>query len=141
MNEKMTAFYEAVSTDGALQAELVAVIEGVDLEGVEEVEARQAMADAVAAFAAAHDIELTAEDILAAEIQVEGELSEEELANVAGGYCFCALIGAAKGCGCFLYGGSKSWVDDDGYKHQPRCAVVGGDIGGSKCDGPIGDVK
>ena len=109
MNEKVTKFYEVVSADDALQAELVAVTEGVDLEGVSEEEARQAMAEAVVAFAAEHDFDLTVKDILAADADAaEGELSEDELSAVAGGggasFCFCIVIGAVKGCGCFMMG-------------------------------------
>ncbi len=110
MNEKVTKFYEVVSGDDALQAELVAVTEGVDLEGVSEEEARQAMAEAVAAFAAEHDLDLTVEDVLTADADAtaEGELSEAELEAVAGGNqgdgCGCFIIGAVKGCGCFVVG-------------------------------------
>lgn len=125
MNEKMKAFYEAVSADDALELELQGVIEGVDLEGVEEAEARQAMADAVAAFANAHELDLTAADILAADAAgPEGELSAAELANVAGGgNCGCFIIGAAKGCGCFIYGQSSSTRTSIG-----GCPVVGGAV-------------
>ena len=110
MKEKVTKFYEAVSADGELQEELTSVIEGVNLEGVTEEEARTAMAEAVAAFAATHDLDLTAEDILAADIEAqgEGELSEEELDSVSGGGCGCFIIGTSKGCACFMAGGSDS---------------------------------
>ncbi len=108
MTEKVSRFYEAVSADDALQAELTAVTEGVDIEGASEEEARAAIAEAVASFAAAHDLDLTVEDLLAADVAPEGELSEEELEAVAGGSsCFCVIIGAVKGCGCVLGGGGK----------------------------------
>ena len=110
MNEKVTKFYEVVSADDALQAELVAVTEGVDLEGVSEEEARQAVAEAVAALAAAHDLDLTVEDLLAADAEAaaEGELTEAELAAVAGGAkCGCFVIGMLKGKGCVFIGGTS----------------------------------
>ena len=108
MNEKVSRFYEVVSADDALQAELVAVTEGVSLEGLSEKEARAAIAEAVASFAAAHDLDLTVEDLLAADVAPEGELSEAELAGVSGGgRCACVIIGAVKGCGCVVVGGAK----------------------------------
>ncbi len=109
MNEKVTRFYEVVSADDALQAELVAVTEGVNLDSLSEEEAREAMAEAVAAFAAAHELDLNAEDILAADAKApEGELSEAELEGVSGGgRCACVIIGAVKGCGCVVVGGAK----------------------------------
>ena len=110
MNEKVTKFYEVVSADDALQAELVAVTEDVNLEGVSEEEARQAIAEAVAAFAAEHDLDLTVEDVLAADAEAaaEGELSEAELAAVAGGVkCGCVIIGMLKGKGCVLFGATS----------------------------------
>ena len=118
MNEKVTKFYEVVSADDALQTELASVTEGVDLEGVPEEEARQAMAEAVAAFAAEHDLDLTVADILAADAEAtaEGELSEAELEVVAGGLdaCVCIVIGAVKGCGCVVFGGAKeSAISED----------------------------
>lgn len=122
MNEKVTKFYEAVSADDALQEELASVTEGVDVEGVSEEEARQAMAEAVAAFAAEHDLDLTVEDVLAADADAtaEGELSDAELAAVAGGGdCGCVIIGAVNGCGCFIVGGVHS---GDGL------CILGGDL-------------
>ena len=119
MNEKVTKFYEVVSGDDALQAELVAVTEGVDLEGVSEEEARTALAEAVAAFAAAHDLDLSAEDILAADAEAaaEGELSEAELEAVAGGAkCGCFIIGMLKGKGCVAFGASSD---------QAMCSIYG----------------
>ncbi len=110
MNERATAFCEAVSADDALHAELVEAIEGVDVEDIPLREARVAAADAIADFAAAHDLDLAAADILDAQddILAEGELSEDELKAVAGGtQCGCAIIGMLKGCGCFLAGGSS----------------------------------
>ena len=79
------------------------------LEGLSEKEAREAMAEAVASFAAAHELDLAAEDILAADEKApEGELSEAELAGVSGGgRCACVIIGAVKGCGCVVVGGAK----------------------------------
>ena len=86
MNEKVKAFYEAVSADGTLQEELVAVTNGIDLGNFSEEEARQAMAEATAEFAAAHDLDLAAADVIEAyEVLPDGELSEEELADVSGG--------------------------------------------------------
>ncbi len=127
MNENMKAFYEAVSEDKNLQAELTAVTEGVNLEDVSEEEARAAMAEAVAAFAAAHELDLTAEDILAADEAPEGELSESELDVVAGGItktgCACVVIGAVKGCGCFIGGGGKDMGLD--MQFLPGCIVAG----------------
>ena len=117
MNEKVTKFYEAISADDALQEELVAVTEGIDLEGVSEEEARAAIAEAIAAFAAEHDLDLTAADILAADAEAaaEGELTEAELAAVAGGAkCACFIIGALKGCGCVLGGASGKDSSQDG---------------------------
>ena len=112
MNEKLKAFYEAVSADGKLQEELVAVTDGVSFDDVTEEEARQAMADAVAAFAAEHDLDLTAADILAADVEREGELSDAELEAVGGGKdCLCVIIGAVKGCGCFFAGGAAKKGD------------------------------
>ncbi len=130
MNEKIQQFYEVISADDALQAELVAVTEGVDIEGVSEEEARTAVAEAVAAFAAEHDFDLTAEDILAADTEVpEGELSEAELEAVAGGAkCGCVAVGAVKGCFCFFYGESKglSTTETEGKVGDGTCGIVGG---------------
>ena len=122
MNEKLTRFYEVVSADDSLQHELVAVTESVNLAGLTEKEARAAMAGAVAAFATEHDLDLTAEDILAADEgpTVEGELSDAELEAVAGGaHCACVIIGAVKGCGCVVVGGAKR---DSG---KWTCGVIG----------------
>ena len=55
MNAKVTKFYEAVSADDALQEEFAQVTDSVDVTGVSEAEAREAVAMAVAAFAVAHD--------------------------------------------------------------------------------------
>ncbi len=108
MNENVLKFYEVVSADGALQEELVAVTEGVDLDGLSEEEALQAMAEAVAEFAAAHDLDLAVADILEAQEAVtSGELSEEELAAVGGGMTYCIIGGGGKGCGCPIAGGGK----------------------------------
>ncbi len=130
MNEKVQKFYEVISADDALQAELVTVTEGVDVEGISEEEARTAMAEAVAAFAAAHDLDLTAEDILAAEAETaaEGELSEAELEAVAGGACGCIFIGAVKGCFCFGYGQHKdlSTPQTEGKAGDGTCTGLGG---------------
>lgn len=127
MNERVKAFYEAVSADGTLQEELVTVTDDVNLEGVSEDEARMAMAEAVAAFAARHDIDLTVEDVLAAddEARAEGELSEEELETVSGGVdCGCAALGILKGCFCFIYGEHKfENTASSGFAHN-RC--IGG---------------
>ncbi len=113
MNENVTRFYETVSADEELQKGLQAVVDGVELDGVSEDDARAAMAEAVAAFAAEHDLELTKEDILATELEApEGELADAELEAVAGGGgCGCFIVGAAKGCGCFMVGGANSRVD------------------------------
>ena len=117
----MTRFYEAVSADEGLQAELVAVAEGVQVEGVPEAEARQAMAEALATFAAAHDFDLSAEDVLAADAEAsEAELSESELAAVAGGKgCACFIVGAATGSFCLFAGGGK------GLGELHYCGVAG----------------
>ncbi len=130
MNEKVKKFYEVVSADDALQAELVTVTEGVDVEGSSEEEARTAMAEAIAAFAAAHDLDLTTEDILAADAETaaEGELSEDELEAVAGGACGCVVIGAVKGCFCFVYGEHKdlSTQKTEGMAWDGQCTGLGG---------------
>lgn len=104
MNEKMTKFYEAVSADEALKEELDKAVSGAALDAEEPT--RSTVADAIAAFAAARDLNLTAADVLAADAEAaEGELSDEELAAVAGGVsCGCFIVGAAKGCGCFFGG-------------------------------------
>ena len=122
MNENMTRFYEAVSADEGLQAELAAVAEGVQIEGVPEAEAKQAVAEALAAFAAAHDFDLSAEDVLAADAELsQGELSESELAAVAGGGdCICMVGGASKGSFCLLIGAGK------GLSELKMCAVLFG---------------
>ncbi len=130
MNEKVQKFYEIVSADDALQAELVTVTEGVEVEGVSEEEARATVAEAVAAFAAAHDLELTAEDILANDAEAaEGEISDAELEAVAGGAkCGCVAVGAVKGCFCFFYGESKglSTTETEGKVGDGTCGIVGG---------------
>ena len=109
MSEKVAKFYEAVSADEGLQAELAEAVEAVSLEEVSEEEAREDMANAVAAFAAAHDLELDASDLLVADADaLEGKLSEEELEAVTGGgkKCLCVIIGAVNGCGCVIFGGA-----------------------------------
>ncbi len=124
MNENVTRFYETVSADEELQKGLQAVVDGVELDGVSEDDARAAMAEAVAAFAAEHDLELTKEDILATELEVpEGELADAELEAVAGGGCACFIVGAAKGCGCFMVGGANSGVD----KSKTVCPLIYGE--------------
>ena len=128
MNEKIQKFYEVVSTDDALQAELTTVTEGVAIDGVPERQARRAMAEAVAAFAAAHDLDLTAADILAADAeQPEGEISEAELEAVTGGVkCGCFIVGAATGCGCFISGSRKNMINQGDDTHTKHCPIVGG---------------
>ncbi len=126
MNEKMTKFYEAVSADEALKEELLEVTSGVAINA--EDTSRAAMADAVAAFAAAHDLDLTAADVLAADSEaMEGELTDEELMAVSGGGCGCIVIGIAKGCGCFVYGQSqkKDMGGLDPSYVSGKCGVVG----------------
>ena len=83
MNEKVTKFYEALSADSALKDELQAVTDGIELHV--EVEGRADLAKAIADFATAHGFDLTADDLLV-EPASEGELSEDELAVVAGGW-------------------------------------------------------
>ncbi len=129
MNEKVQKFYEVVSADDALQAELVTVTENVDVEGVSEEEARAAMAEAVVAFAAAHDLDLTTEDILAADVEAsEGELSEAELEAVAGGGgCGCFVIGVVKGCVCVMYGEHQNVESKKlGSAGEHVCTGIGG---------------
>lgn len=127
MNEKVTKFYETISSDGALQAELDEVVGGVSLVDVPEGEARQAVADAVAAFAAERGLDLAAADLLAtdAEAQVEGELADAELAGVAGGACGCFIIGAVKGCGCFVAGAVCGEIDKESRQKFTICPIVG----------------
>ncbi len=127
MDEKMTKFYEALSADEELRAELVRLTDSVVVEGVTEEEARHLVAEVVAVFAVEHGFDLSQEDILAARSDAESELSEAELAAVAGGggasICFCVIIGALKGCGCFFMGG------DNSENMGVICAFGGGGIG------------
>ncbi len=83
MNEKVTKFYEAVSADSALRDELQAVTDGIELHV--EVEGRDDLAKAIADFATAHGFDLAADDLIVEPVS-EGELSEDELAVVAGGW-------------------------------------------------------
>ncbi len=129
MNKKVTKFYEVLSADEALQKELNEVVSETALD--DEDTARSAMVEAIASFAAAHDLDLTADDILAADAEAaEGELSDEELAAVAGGgipydaSCGCFIIGASKGCGCFIGGKGKKFGTDNDF--GDKCYALGG---------------
>ena len=115
MNENVTRFYETVSADEELQKGLQAVVDSVELDGVSEDDARAAMAEAIAAFAVEHDLELTKEDILATELEApEGELADAELEAVAGGGgCGCFIMGVVKGCFCLITGGANGTEGQD----------------------------
>lgn len=128
MNERMTRFYEVVSADDGLRAELDEATSAVAVEGRSEDEARRAVADAVVAFAAAHDLELTIADVLEATREseagdeanegtdVDGELSEAELASVAGGYIKLVDPFASNPkaiCYCFFNGANRHVVGTD----------------------------
>ncbi len=108
MDEKVKAFYETISADEALREALMAKLDAIDL-GDDEAKVRAEMAESVAEFAKEHGYDVTVEDVLVE--GPEGELSEQELAEVAGGVCACVVIGAAKGCGCFFAGGAS--MSDD----------------------------
>ena len=124
MNARVTVFYELVSGDLALQEELNEVIGAVELSRDEAV-SRRNMANALAAFAQEHGLDLVADDLLMADnaARSEHELSEDELMAVAGGAidCICPVIGAANGCGCFFYGQGK---DQEKYG-SPGCMLAG----------------
>ena len=66
------------------------------------------------------------EDILASDASAsEGELSEVELEAVSGGgSCMCVIIGAVKGCGCFIYGQAGHQENPEG-KGVVQCMFGG----------------
>lgn len=99
MNEKLKKFMEEVSKD----ADLANKINTASKETIIEI-------------AKAKGIELTEEDFA---IPANQELSDDELAAVAGGvgYCECAFSGDGAGdglsCGCYLLGNGEGNVKND----------------------------
>ena len=114
MTENMKKFLEALSKDMGLQEK-----------------AKSASKEELVALAKELGIILTEADFEGP----EGELSEKELAGVAGGRCICAMYGGGGGtdakddntygCACFVYG-----QGGDGRANDANCICVqagGGD--------------
>ena len=101
MSDNLKKFMEEVSKDKTLMER-----------------AKKADVDALVAMAKELNLELTEEDLKAPEM---GELSDDELASVAGGvgYCECAFSGdgASDGlsCGCYILGNGEGNVKNDKY--------------------------
>ena len=115
MNENMKKFLEMISKDETLKQKVLAC---KDLE-------KDDVVRSVIALAKEMGIELTEADIIV-EKEADGELAEEELTAVAGGF----------GCGCPLVGGGGGTDDRDG--HTDGCACVGYGQGG---DGRANDTN
>ena len=129
MTENLKKFLEYVDAN----AELKEKAKELKAENPEE-----AIKIAVA-FAKENGFELTEADFEA----TEGELSENELSDVAGGLNFCACVfagggggkdddGQTFGCVCALYGQGGDAGDDNWL-----CLCIAGGAGGGAYDGEV----
>lgn len=121
MKEALKLFIEKAQQDEALKAKLNGISE--EIQGDPQDEAtKQAIIAAIIPLAKEKNIDLTPEDFSLS----EGEISDRELADVAGGSCFCAVAGAG--------GGTDS---NDGNVYGCACAGYGqggdGDINDRNC--------
>ena len=89
MTDNMKRFLEAVSSDEALQKEFKVLADSATKEA-------DAHKSAIVELAAEHGFTLTEDYFKPSEM---GELSMDELEAVAGGVCFCPLVGGGTGTG------------------------------------------
>lgn len=98
MNE-VQKFYDAVVSDETLKAKLSALEAEVAQKEMSKAEAEAFVKENVLPIAKEAGFDLTLQDLESCEFK-EGELSEAELAEAAGGGCGCVLVGLFKGSGC-----------------------------------------
>ena len=107
MSNKVQSFYEAVVKDTALREQLAALEKEVAGKELTEVKQEAFIREKVLPVAKAAGFDLTLEELKAYQ-PTKGELSDQELSEVSGGACGCAIIGAVKGSACILIGGGKN---------------------------------
>ena len=136
MTENMKQFLELVETDAGLKAEMNGLNDIHDGKEADE-QSIAAMRGKIIQMAGQRGITLTTADF-----EANSEMTEDELAQVAGGgdpdpapskgICICPVIGAGAGlgstkgeCGCGVVG-----TGGNGSTTDYNCVCVGGGYGG-----------
>lgn len=129
MKESLKQFIEKVQQDDDLKAKLVDMKDHIKGDPQDKA-VKEEMIAAIIPLAKEAGCDLTAEDFAV----YEGEISDRELADVAGGSCFCAVAGAGGGtdgsdgntygCACVGYG-----QGGDGRADDTNCLCVFSGIG------------
>ena len=95
MNKDVKAFVEMIKTDKAVQEQIKAVAETYNGAATDEA----VWAEVISPIAEEKGFDITLDDYKAYVdgLVKENELSESELANIAGGFTFCIFVGGSGG--------------------------------------------